>query len=224
MPQLDEKCAVLIDGGPGGLAAAWAASACQSGGAGQPVLMICIPPGPRRQTRQKAAEKLVEVCGVKKAVQLQLPESCGSLLINEPVPDADTRRVITHLLLDACTQAMKADIQHLVWPIHSAAPSEAELRTESIADACDRSLLAGQLASLDAPRTGPGSRGVRIETPYADFTDLQLAELIMDLSAPLAACAWCEQEGDRSCGGKCDQCRRWVQAFKRVGLRVPVGH
>jgi hypothetical protein len=220
--QLDDKCAVLIDGGPGGLAAAWAASACQSGGGGQPVLMLCIPPGSTGLARQKAAEKLVDVCAIKKAIQLHLPDA-GPIFINEPAPDADARRVVSHLLLDACTQALKADIQRLIWPIHSAAPSESELRTDTIADACDRSLLAGQLASLDAPRTGPGSRGVCIETPYADFTDLQLAELIVDMSAPRAACAWCEQESDRSCGGKCGRCRRWAQAFKRVGSRLLIG-
>ncbi len=227
MTYRDEPCAVLIDGGLGGLAAAWAASACQSGGAGQPVLVICVPGGGRFRSRQRVAERLVNVCGVKKAVQLHLPETCAELLVNEPPTDPDVRRALSHLLLDACIQAMKLDIQRIVWPVHSGAASESDLRTEAIADACDRSLLVSQLASLDAPRTGPGSRGVRIETPYADLTDGQLAELAIDLGVPLNSCSWCESDDGSAgapCGNACTACRRWAAALKRAGARVPVGY
>lgn len=198
----------------GGLAAAWAASACQGAGT-HPVLILCVPPG--HPARERAAEKLVSLCGVQRAVQLRLPETCGSLRINEPATDPDIRLALSHLLLDACRQAMKLDVQRIIWPLHSGAATEADLRTEPIADACDRALLVSQLASLDAPRTGPGSKGVRIETPYADFTDVQLAELVLDLGAPVSGCWWCDTEGASACG-ECASCRRWEAA--RTPVRV----
>jgi hypothetical protein len=166
--------------------------------------------------------KQVALCGSPQVVELCLPDSCPDLLVNEPPGDAAGRRVLSHLLLDACAEVMKLGISRLVWPIHSGAASEADLRTDVLADACDRSLLAGQLASLDAPRTGPGSRGVRIETPYADLTDRQMAEIVIDLGAPVAACWWCETSAERACAA-CRSCVRWSNAWKRAGARLPVG-
>lgn len=217
VPPKDDPCAILIDGGPGGLAAAWAASACQDGGAGRPVFLLCIPRS--QPARLAAARKLISLAGVTHVVELHVPET-PRFSINSPTAEAGARQVLSHILLEACAEAMKLDVSRLIWPVHSGAATEADLRTDMIADICDRSVLASQLASLDAPRTGPGSRGVRIETPYADLTDMQVAELIVDFGAPLAACWWCDAaDGSRGCA-TCSACRRWNAALKAAGARA----
>lgn len=213
---------MIIDGGLGGLAAAWAASACQPGSAGDPVLLACTSNSPHARARRAAVKRQVEATGAKRVVELLLPEGADRLLVNEPTTDAAARRILSHLLLDGCLEALRLDVAEVIWPVHSRAASEAELRVEVIADACDRSLLIGQLATLDAPRTGPGSNGVRLETPYADLTDLQLAELLVDLGAPVTAAWWCEGNGDRQCAS-CATCLRWAATLKKAAGRTIIG-
>jgi hypothetical protein len=151
-------------------------------------------------------------------VELRLPAHLAP--VNEPGTARAHPQAISHVLLDACAESMRLDAVRLVWPVHSGAATETDLRTDAIADICDRSLLVAQLATLDAPRTGPGSRGVQIETPYADLTDIQLAEILVDMGAPLSACTTCESAGAGSECGSCGSCRRWSAALRAAGARV----
>lgn len=227
VPAPEEPSAVIVDGGPAGLAAAWAASVFPAPGAAQTLLISVLPAsdvegsGNPGNPRRKAIATLAGLCNARRVVELVVPPNAGRLYVNEIV-SGPARSVLTHMLLESCAEAMGADVSRVLWPVVPGAATDAELRTEVIADCCDRSLLVGQLASLDAPRTGPGSRGVRVETPYADVTDRQLAELLLDLGAPLAACWWCEGRSERACGS-CAACARWSAALHRAGARVPAG-
>jgi hypothetical protein len=95
------------------------------------------------------------------------------------------------------------------------------VNTDTLADVCDRALLAGQLVGLDVARLGsagdgaPMAKGLRIETPYADLTDAQLMDLALDMDVPLHACWWCLNEDAKPCA-HCSGCMRWREALAAV--------
>ena len=131
------------------------------------------------------------------------------------------------LLLAACHLALARGLTRVVWPIHigdvgALGGADQPPPLDLIADACDRSMLAAQLASVDA---GRASMGVTIELPYVDFTDKQMIEVALDLGVPMSACWWCQREGAKGSAsggaggaeatpcGQCEACARWQRAL-----------
>lgn len=89
-------------------------------------------------------------------------------------------------LLAALYGAARAGIDSVLWPVSAAIGERVDVDLASTL--ADRALLVGRLVALDASRhTRPS---VRIETPYVDLTDTQLADLAADMAVPLSTVWW----------------------------------
>lgn len=93
------------------------------------------------------------------------------------------------MLIAAGGLAIANGCRRVIWAVQGGGDGpESPAPVESIARSLDRALLAGRLVSLEAEDAGLPE--VVIETPLVDLTDAQLAELAMDLSAPVETCWW----------------------------------
>ena len=93
------------------------------------------------------------------------------------------------VLLDAATAALEYRCPVVVWPvIHRGERPDRLPPVETIADSVNRATLVGRLVSLDAGAFGLPE--IRIETPFVDLTDQQLAELACDLGVRFEDCWW----------------------------------
>lgn len=224
---------MVIDGGLSALCAAWSEGVC---GVAPPNSVVTLMPNLRTSApahRSAQGRAWTSLCSLSEFVHRpDLPEP---LPFDEP-PTAEPQHRSTDppsinlsragyeqsvILLAACHEAMARGLSRVVWPIHIGDPGaggrsdpDQPPPLDLIADACDRALLAAQLASVDA---GRASMGVTIELPFVDFTDRQMFEVALDLGAPLAACWWCRREpaaglAPTPCGA-CDSCSRWQRAL-----------
>ena len=93
------------------------------------------------------------------------------------------------MLIAAGGLAIANGCRRVIWAVQGGGDGpDAPAPVETIARSLDRALLAGRLVSLEAEDAGLPE--VVIETPLVDLTDAQLAELAMDLSAPVETCWW----------------------------------
>lgn len=93
------------------------------------------------------------------------------------------------LLLMAAYAAARAGLRRVVWPIR-ADDLGGGVDLDACADATDRALLVSRLVTLDLEGRDTPVQEVRIETPLVDLADAQLADLAMDLAAPVKLCWW----------------------------------
>lgn len=161
---------VISDGGIAGLLACAAAG---SGGGGS----IWAPSlnADTYLTRRRAAERAAGLYGLS---VLGGPDIAGGA-------DPEGR---TRMLLEACFLAKRSGIGTVLWPV-TAGP---ELELDRVAAAADRALLAGRLASVGQ------DPGVEIRVPYVDYTDRQLADLVLDMDLPIWTCWWYDAAGNAS--------------------------
>lgn len=79
---------------------------------------------------------------------------------------------------------------------------------DRIARACDRAILAARMIAIDAQLDD-----FTVQTPFVDFSDDQIADLVADVDLPLDA-AYFGSAGSR-------EHARWATALARVGLMMP---
>lgn len=133
---------------------------------------------PEAKLRAEAAARAVDLLGGKLA-----GDEHGDLTPRFDVAgEGDSR-----LLLHAAYQAIAAGCTRVVWPVQFGE----DLRTptpslERVATAVDRAMLVSRVAGLDAP----DAAGVEVVAPFVDLSDRQIAEMVMDIEAPLTACWW----------------------------------
>lgn len=100
----------------------------------------------------------------------------------------------TTVLLQAAYLAAQQGCRRVLWPIQCRPDvGTGDLDLDTVSRAIDRAVLAGRIASLDLDRpewAGCGVPEVRIETPFVDLTDDQLADLSRDLEVPVETCWW----------------------------------
>jgi len=123
-----------------------------------------------------------------------------------------------HHLLSAASIAVANKCDLVVWPESAALGDNLDL--DRIAQVADRALLVGRLTAVDSKEHGVAS--IRIEAPYADFTDKQIAELALDMAAPIEACWWWggpPAAGRSGTTGPAIQRERarWTDALRAVG-------
>jgi len=217
---------IITDGGLGGLLAAWAEGVCApADGAGPgPVLWFAwagvMGLGEAAAgARLAAARRQAELCHASDLVVSEAGADGVAGVDGEAVGEG---LVTTHLLLAAAAEAARRGFRRVVWPVHLGGAADREaIDLHAVADACDRALLVGQLMAIDLR----GGREVRIETPYVDFTDVQMAELALDLDVPRpvgVGASWCETGEAAPRGCACAACRRWEAAFLAAGGNVGV--
>lgn len=192
---LDDPALVIFDGSPASMAAAGLLREPDKS-----VIWIAPSLPGRRGAINAAAECAAQATG---ATRIESPPGD-----QRPAAGAlDEAR----LLLDAAESAVRRGLRSVILP---AALGEADL--DDIAATVDRCSLATALASL-RPRSKADSAGadrpIVISAPLVDLTDAQVAELVLDLSLPLEACAVCET-GEASPCQACPGCRRWARALE----------
>ncbi len=139
----------------------------------RPLVFMGELPAGSGAARRKAVERQ---CA---ALDLELVEPSPA---DVPPSGAPAGERATRLLVSAAFAAAKREAARVLWPVHFFDGTDVNL--DSVADAIDRALLVTRLLGLDS------QPGVRVEVPYADFTDRQLAELAVDLDAPVRTCWW----------------------------------
>jgi hypothetical protein len=103
----------------------------------------------------------------------------------------------TSLLIESCYDAIRAGCSRVVWPIVSDHPQGPDL--DAVSRAVDRAALLERVIALDSESHGVAS--LRIDVPYVDFFDQQLADLIIEMDVPIGLCWWWHAEqADRSSG------------------------
>lgn len=140
---------------------------------------------------------------VLRSQSVTLPcEVLGEVAASDPVPE---------LLLSAGRLGAKLGVRRVVWPAHAGAAVDPEgvdiARASRIVESA---LLAERLLSLEEPRAP------LIETPYADLSDLQIAELAVDMGLIPGAVWWSRRRTD-------DEIRtadRWRAAFAAAGVSI----
>lgn len=111
--------------------------------------------------------------------------------------DDDGPLSTTRLLLDAVDEARAASCAAVLWPVHYGHDLDA------VSQASDRLRLVNTLALLELGQAAP-----RVEAPLLDFTDAEVAELALDVEAPLDAGLWLT-----------DDPARWAEAFNEARAR-----
>jgi hypothetical protein len=115
-----------------------------------------------------------------------------------------------HELLAATHLAARNGCDRVFWPASAGVGENLDL--DRIAQIADRAVLISRLVAIDAASHGVPS--IHVQTPYADFTDRQIADLIADMEAPIEACWWWGKDGDAQAQ---QEFRRWEVAMAAVG-------
>lgn len=92
----------------------------------------------------------------------------------------------SRLLMHAAYAAASRGLMSVVWPVRAGQGEAIDL--EQAAKACDRAVLIARIAGLDADEHGVAS--IRVQTPFLDLTDRQIADLALDLAVPANECWW----------------------------------
>ncbi len=211
-----DKLLVMVDGGLGSLVAcasareaylAWANSPLREPGEARaprtvgPMALLCAPHGPSHDEKLASAASIARSCLLESAT---LPG-----VIETPEMRDGERQ--THLLVRALHHAASLGRDTLVWPVTFGAGAGGGVDLDSLSRAVDRSLLVARLVGIDTAEHGRPM--VRIETPYADFDDRQVAELAADLGVPVRLCWW-----QSASGAEAERERqRWTEALTSVG-------
>ena len=181
-----------------------------------PALDIGQAAGVTRALREKAVRTQAEVFGY----ELWDPLPSGP----DALPGAvELREQESRSLLVATQLAAKKACDNLVWPLQCAGPAtdrdEDGLDLDWIARAADKAVLVSRLVAVDAD--AHHKPGIRIDTPYLDVTDHQLADLAAEMELPMRACWWwtaSRRDGEFAVAER----ERWLRALAFVGWSAPV--
>lgn len=143
-----------------------------------PLLLPAYAGMPEARERAAALARTLDILGAQRAE-------------GDP-PDVTTRPELdgpgqTRLLVHAALLALETGCDTVIWPIQLGEDLRgADPSVDRVARAIDRAMLIARLAGLDADL----ATGIDIQTPFVDLSERQIAELVMDIEAPLAACWW----------------------------------
>jgi hypothetical protein len=134
----------------------------------------------------------------------------------------ELREQETHGLIAVTQLAARKGCDVVVWPLQCAGPSASRdddgLDLDWIARAADKAVLASRLVAVDSD--AHHKPGLRIEVPYLDVTDHQLADLAAEMELPMRACWWwtaSRRDGEQAVAER----ERWLRALAFVGWNAP---
>jgi hypothetical protein len=120
-------------------------------------------------------------------------------------------------LVHACYVAVRHGCERVVWPAHGGQGDALDL--DRVAAIADRGVLAGRLVGLDALSHRVPS--IRVETPYADLTDAQVADLFLDAELSPEGCWWWGGAEAGADGAAAERARRrWLGTLEALGWRA----
>ncbi|MBM4108824.1 MAG: hypothetical protein FJ255_08450 [Phycisphaerae bacterium] len=126
---------------------------------------------------------------VKRDAAIRQADLFDAELVEAPVPSQAASAVgeaQTRLLVAAAYAATARQAALVVWPVRAGAGDEVDVT--QAARALDRALLLTRLVALDADEHHQPA--IRIEAPFADLSDRQVADLALDLDLPVRECWW----------------------------------
>lgn len=157
---------------------------------GLPVVWTPVFHGPTGAARLAAVERTCGLLGlplVRGTTEMDgSPENRADEGASDAVAGEDTSRA----LVAAGFEASRLACDVVLWPIQFSLG--AELALDLASRAIDRALLASRLVSIDVG-AGNGTP-ITINPAYADFSDAQVADLVMDMDAPIELCWWWHAE------------------------------
>jgi len=125
----------------------------------------------------------------KRAAAVRQADLFDAELVDAPVPSQAASAVgeaQTRLLLAAAYAAVARHAAVVVWPVRAGMGDDVDV--PHAARAADRALLITRLVALDADEHHLPS--IRIEAPFIDLSDRQVADLALDLDLPVRECWW----------------------------------
>lgn len=132
----------------------------------------------------------------------------------------DTER-LSRLLLEASYAAVAQGAGRVVWAGAAAADARDAIDLDALSGIHTRAMLVERLASLEQGEASGG--GFKVQVPYADLTDRQLADLVLDMDLPIWTCWWWSLgRGPRSVPGAelaRAEYERWDGILKEAGWR-----
>ena len=201
---------ILSDGGLLSLLACAASSDAMVSRAssGRPDAVWCpVGTGPSESLQQRAASRQAGVLGLERLTHAD-PVWSGS------PPELPTGPEATLALVSAGLLAARRGFDRVVCPWQGTAARTGDpeaLDLEGIARVVDRGVLCERLVTVELGDAGP-----EFATPYADLSDRQIAELIIDAGAPVETCWWFASDSDEARTLQ----SRWLPLLKDAG-RVP---
>jgi hypothetical protein len=127
-------------------------------------------------------------------------------------PQADDGEREAIELLGAALLAARLGCERVIWPATAGTSDSVVL--DRLAQINDRALVTARLASI-ASSTATAS-GIVIDTPFAELSDRQVADLAMDIAAPMETCWWwARQSGDAVVE---HERARWMSAMEGAGF------
>lgn len=114
-------------------------------------------------------------------------------------------------LLAVLLLAARLQCSRVVWPVHAGGHESIDL--DRLSQIADRGLVASKYAGLCS--SASTAVGLHVDTPFADLTDRQLADLAIDIDAPIDACWWWTA-GERG-GDDQREKSRWTKALQAMG-------
>lgn len=122
----------------------------------------------------------------------------------------------SHLLTAAAYEAARRGCDRIVWPVSLGPGNDAKADLVQLALSLDRALLVSRLVGLDQALVG--ELRVEVLAPYADLSDRQIADLVLDMDLPVWTCWWW---GERSSTDHAHPARRaaarWLPVLEAVG-------
>lgn len=117
------------------------------------------------------------------------------------------------MLILAGTAACAAGRPEIIWPVTRASPGDPAppIDVAAVSRESDRAVLATRLLALDADDHGQIS--TRVTCPFVDMPDRGLAELAVDLGAPVELCWWAKAAGPEAERERA----RWVGLLRSCG-------
>lgn len=212
-PSAKTPALVISDGGAAALVAAAIAS--------EEAAAMHAPEGQAASVLWPAGGGAIPTLAVTESVERQA-KALSLRRVDAPVAKPLSRAAAsgseaeTMLLLRAATLAAELGLRRVVWPVQGGGVTTAEGLRIAAARA-DRALLVGRLATIDASEHGLPE--IVIETPMVDLSDVEVADLIQDLAAPLDLCWFKTGAASTTETAKAEK-KRWEHALResRAGV------
>lgn len=202
---------ILTDGGLASLiAATHAREAATLAGitpdtlANNVVLHAFVPQPEAVLLQRKAAATQAEVLGLGWCGT----DSRGMAL---PAPQADEHERECIELFGAALLAARLGCESIVWP--ATAGTSDSVNIDRLASINDRALVAARFASITSQSAT--ATGIVIDTPFAELSDQQLADLALDAGVPLQTCWWWTRQPDDPVVEQ--ERNRWNAALQHAG-------
>jgi hypothetical protein len=194
------RAGILCDGGIEGLVAC--AAACERNG-GEGAVAIFVKSGRSGEDlRRRAVDAQASALGLG-----VIDVVCA---VDTLAGDGERE---TLEVLRAAYGAAGAGCDELIWPVQVGAGEGQWPDLDALAERVDRALLLGRLVSLDAG--AHGRPGFRVLTPFVDFTDRQMADLMTDLGANAELCWWWGEPETHAQAWA--ERVRWMEALRQFG-------